>query len=47
MEKGIHHMGLAGKNLEEVFRFFKDVFGAEIKDYEMIGDRFICPKSSQ
>ncbi len=41
MPKGIHHVGLAVHSVESVFKFFNDVFGAEMTDYEMETDEFL------
>jgi methylmalonyl-CoA/ethylmalonyl-CoA epimerase len=35
MNKGIHHVGIAVKNIEEVAKFLEEVFGAELTDYQM------------
>jgi len=35
MKKGIHHVGLAVRNIDKVAEFFQDVFGAEVTDYQM------------
>jgi methylmalonyl-CoA epimerase len=41
MPKGIHHVGLAVHSVEGVFKFFNDVFGAEMTDYKMETDEFL------
>jgi methylmalonyl-CoA epimerase len=41
MPKGIHHVGLAVHSVESVFKFFDEVFGAEMTDYEMETDEFL------
>jgi len=35
MTKGIHHVGLAVNNVEEVAGFLEEVFGASLTDYSM------------
>ena len=35
MAKGIHHVGLAVKSIDEVAAFLEEVFGAELTDYKM------------
>ena len=35
MKKGIHHVGLAVRSVEEVADFFEEVFGAERTDYSL------------
>jgi methylmalonyl-CoA mutase C-terminal domain/subunit len=35
MKKGIHHVGLAVRNIDSVAEFFQDVFGAEMTEYKM------------
>lgn len=35
MKKGIHHVGLAVRSIEEVSAFFEEMFGAERTDYRM------------
>jgi methylmalonyl-CoA epimerase len=35
MSKGIHHVGIAVKSIDEVFTFLNEVFGAELTDYKM------------
>ncbi len=40
MKKGIHHVGLAVKSIDEVFKFFDEVFGAEMTDYSMETNEF-------
>jgi methylmalonyl-CoA epimerase len=41
MEKGIHHVGLAVKNIEEVAKFWEEVFGAKFIDYTMETNEFM------
>jgi methylmalonyl-CoA epimerase len=41
MPKGIHHVGLAVHSVESVFKFFDEVFGAEMTDYKMETDEFL------
>ena len=40
MENKIHHVGLAVNNIEEVAGFFKEVFGAELTEYQMEAPEF-------
>ncbi len=40
MKKGIQHVGLAVKSIDEVFKFFDEVFGAEMTDYSMETNEF-------
>ena len=40
MKKGIHHVGLAVKNIDEVFAFLEEVFGAEMTDYALETNEF-------
>jgi methylmalonyl-CoA epimerase len=35
MKKGIHHVGLAVRDIDTVAKFLEDVFGAEMTDYQM------------
>ena len=35
MENKIHHIGLAVNNIEETARFFAELIGAELTDYQM------------
>jgi methylmalonyl-CoA epimerase len=41
MKKGIHHVGLAVKNIEEVAKFWEEVFGAKFIDYTLETNDFM------
>ncbi len=41
MKKGIHHVGLAVKNVEEVAKFWEEVFGAKFIDYTLETNEFM------
>ena len=40
MKKGIHHVGLAVRSVDEVARFLNELFGAELTDYSMETNEF-------
>lgn len=40
MKKGIHHVGLAVRDIDTVAKFLEDVFGAEMTDYQMETNEF-------